>query len=182
MIVHPVKLFWREFELCALHIMCFLYIKNGWNCLLLYNIDDTMPCMWRPDNRHILTPHFYRMNLKYCTFHSWSSHFLYACVCRSSCTMNLHWDVHFSQTIHTKGYKCWSYMKNNMTMVYKPMYLFYCQCNVFYDSTINSQVWFSWLHLSVYSSCIRYTIMGLSLPVTCDRSVVFSWHSGFFHE
>ena len=141
------------FEFCALHIMCFLYIKNGWNFLLLYNIDVAIPFMWRPDNRHILTPEFYRMNPKYCTFNSWSSHFLYTCVYRSLCTMNLHWDVHVSQTMHTKGYKCWSYMINNLTMVYKPMYFFY-------NSTINSQVYFSWLRLLVFSRCTRYNIMG----------------------
>jgi hypothetical protein len=131
----------------------FLYIKNGWNFLLLYNIDVAIPFMWRPDNRHILTPEFYRMNPKYCTFNSWSSHFLYTCVYRSLCTMNLHWDVHVSQTMHTKGYKCWSYMINNLTMVYKPMYFFY-------NSTINSQVYFSWLRLLVFSRCTRYNIMG----------------------
>jgi hypothetical protein len=153
LIVHPVKFFWREYELCALHIMCFLYIKNGWNFLLLYNIDDTMPFMWRTDNRHILAPIFYRMNLKYWTFHSWSSHFLYTCVYRSSCTLGC--------TFFTNNaYKCWIYMINNLTMVYKPMYLFYCQDNFLYNSTIYSQVCFSWLHLLVSSRCIRYTIMG----------------------
>ena len=39
------KIVWREFEFCALHIMCFLYIKNGWNFLLLYNIDEAIPFM-----------------------------------------------------------------------------------------------------------------------------------------
>ena len=33
--------------------------------ILLYNIDDRMSFMWRLDNRHILAPGLYRMNLKY---------------------------------------------------------------------------------------------------------------------
>lgn len=140
----------------------FLYTKNAWNFLLLYNIDDTMSFMWRTDNRHILAPNCYRMNLKYCTFHSWSSHFLNTCVYRSSCKTNLHWDVHFPQTMHIKdiNVKATMYMINILTMVYTPMYLCYCQYNSFYNSTINSQVYFSWLRLLVSSRCTRYNIMG----------------------
>ena len=33
-----------------------------------------------------------------------------------------------------------------------------------------------------WARCIRYTIMRQSLSVTCDRSVVFSGHSGFLQQ
>jgi len=39
-----------------------------------------------------------------------------------------------------------------------------------------------WVRIPFIARCTRYNIMWCSLPVTCDRSVVFSGYSGFSHQ
>jgi hypothetical protein len=39
-----------------------------------------------------------------------------------------------------------------------------------------------WVRIPVMSMCTQYNIIWSSLSVTCGRSVVFSWYSGFFYQ
>jgi len=39
-----------------------------------------------------------------------------------------------------------------------------------------------WVRTSLKARCTRYNIMLKSLPVTCDRSVVFSVYCGFLNQ
>jgi hypothetical protein len=58
-----------------------------------------------------------------------------------------------------------------------------------YGSWINNYLcnqWLSplnlWCRISIMTRCTRYNIMWISLSLTCGRSVVFSWYSGFHHN
>jgi len=39
-----------------------------------------------------------------------------------------------------------------------------------------------WVRIPLMTGCTRYNIMWYNLSVTCDRSLVFSWSSGFLHQ
>jgi hypothetical protein len=142
-----------------LFIPClFVHIKNDGNFLLLYHIDDAMAYLWRPDNRPILMPGFHRMNLKYCTFHSWSTHFLkYTSIHTLLCNESA-----WVRTFSTNN----AYQWVEMLKLYDEQCDECLQDNFFYIVNINSQVYlflitpFGILIFSSPVRCIRYNIMG----------------------